>query len=97
VAQGLYESGSDRCVHRRARGGIGKQNLVLSEDLGKTQLKARQLEDVAKQQAEAIAKLNQQVAEQQAQMQAEKEKQAKKNKQMWIAVGVLFLGIIASN
>ncbi len=75
---------------------LEKQNLVLSEDLGKAQLKARQLEDVAKQQAEAIKKLNDQVAEQQAKAEAERKKQAQRNQYFWIAIGVLALGVAAN-
>jgi hypothetical protein len=68
---------------------LEKQNLVLSEDLGKSQLKARELENLAKMQAEAIAKLNQQLAAEQQRAEAERQKQAKRNQYMWIAVGLV--------
>jgi hypothetical protein len=68
---------------------LEKQNLVLSEDLGKAQLKARELETVAKMQADSIAQLNQQLAATQKQADAEREKQAKRNQYTWIAVGLV--------
>ncbi len=75
---------------------LEKQNVVLSEDLGKARLEQRlQLEDFAKKQAEAIARLNQQLSETQKQLDAEREKQAKRNRNMWIAVGALALGVLA--
>jgi hypothetical protein len=75
---------------------LEKQNVVLSEDLGKARLDTRtKLEEAAKKQAEAIAALNQRLAEEKAKADAEKERQGKKNRQLWIAVGVLAIGLIA--
>jgi hypothetical protein len=75
---------------------LEKQGVVLSEDVGKTRLDQRmQLDALAKRQAEAIAKLNQQMAEQQAQAERERQKQATRNKYLWIAIGVLAVGVIA--
>jgi hypothetical protein len=75
---------------------LEKQGVVLSEDVGKTRLEQRmQLDALAKRQAEAIAKLNQQMAEQQAQAEKERKKQETRNKYLWIAVGVLAVGVIA--
>lgn len=75
---------------------LEKQGVVLSEDVGKTRLEQRmQLEALAKRQAEAIAKLNQQLAEQQAQAEKERQKQATRSRYLWIAIGVLAVGVIA--
>jgi len=73
---------------------LEKQNLVLSEDLGKAQLKARDLEEVTKQQAAAIAKLNQQLAEEQKKAESERQKQAMRNRYMWFAVGLVAIATI---
>ena len=75
---------------------LEKQNVVLGEDLGKARLDTRtKLEEAAKKQAEAIAALNQRLAEEKAKADAERERQGKKNRQLWIAVGVLAIGLIA--
>jgi peptidoglycan hydrolase CwlO-like protein len=75
---------------------LENQSTVLSEDVGKTRLEQRtQLEDLAKRQADAIAKLNQQLADTNAQLQQQREKEAKRTRQLWLAVGVLVLGVIA--
>ncbi len=77
---------------------LEKQNVVLSEDLGKARLDQRlQLEELAKKQAEAIAKLNQQLADQKKKMDEERAKQAKRNRNMWIAVGALALGVAVAH
>ncbi len=68
---------------------LEKQNLVLSEDLGKAQLQNRQLEEAARAQAAAIAQLNQQLAAEQKKAQEERDKQAKRNQYTWIAVGLV--------
>jgi septin family protein len=77
---------------------LEKQNLVLTEDIGKARLETRtRLEALAKQQAEQIQKLNQELAQQRAQMEADRKKQQERNRNVWIAVGVLALGVIAAN
>ncbi len=77
---------------------LEKQNVVLSEDMGKARLEQRmQLETLAKKQAEAIAQLNKQLDDQQKKMEAEKAKQAKRNRNMWMAVGALALGVVAAH
>jgi len=77
---------------------LEKQNLVLTEDIGKARLETRtRLEALAKQQAEQIQKLNQELAQQRAQMEADRKKQQERSRNMWIAVGVLALGVIGSN
>lgn len=75
---------------------LEKQGTVLSEDVGKARLEQRmQLDALAKRQAEAIAKLNQQMAAQQAAAEKERKKQETRNKYLWIAIGVLAVGVIA--
>ncbi len=74
---------------------LEKQNLVLSEDLGKAQLQNRELQEAAKAQAEAIDRLNAQLAAEQKKADEEREKQAKRNQYLWIAVG--FVAAIASD
>lgn len=77
---------------------LEKQNTVLSEDIGKARLETRtRLEELAKRQAEQIEKLNQELERTRAEMKAEREKQQNRNRSLWIAVGVLALGVIASN
>jgi len=77
---------------------LEKQSLVLTEDIGKARLETRtRLEELAKRQAEQIERLNRALAEQRAQAEAEQEKQRVRNQRLWIAVGVLALGVIASN
>jgi septal ring factor EnvC (AmiA/AmiB activator) len=77
---------------------LEKENLVLREDLGKARLETRtQLEEAAKRQAEAIARLQKQLDETNSQLQAEREKQARRNRYLWYAIGGLALGIILSN
>ena len=78
--------------------GLEKENLVLREDLGKARLDARTgLEQAAKRQAEMDSQLRQRIDELNAKLAAERESQARRNRNLWLAVGVLALGIIASN
>lgn len=77
---------------------LEKENLVLREDLGKARLDARTgLEQAAKRQAELEARLRQRIDELNADLAAEREAQARRDHNLWLAVGVLALGIIASN
>jgi hypothetical protein len=77
---------------------LEKENLVLREDLGKARLDARTgLEQAAKRQAEMDSQLQQRIDELNAKLAAERESQARRNRNLWLAVGVLALGIIASN
>ena len=77
---------------------LEKQNLVLTEDLGKARLETRtRLEEVSRRQAEEIEKLNQELAKSRAQAEADRKKQQERNRNLWIAVGVLALGVIGSN
>ena len=77
---------------------LEKENLVLQEDLGKARLDARtRLDEIDKREAEARARLQQKIDDLQAQLAAEREKEARRNRNLWLAVGVLALGIIAAN
>lgn len=77
---------------------LQKENVVLREDLGKARLDAKtQLEAAAKRQAEALARLQKELDETQAQMQADRDKQARRNRNLWYAVGALAVGILLTN
>jgi hypothetical protein len=73
---------------------LEKENLVLREDLGKARLDLRTgLADQTKE----MGRMQQRVDELNAQLAAEREKQSKRSRNMWIAIGVLALGIVAAN
>ena len=77
---------------------LQKENVVLREDLGKARLDLRtQMEAAARRQAEALARLQKDLDETNAQMQAERDKQARRNRNLWYAVGVLALGVVLTN
>ena len=77
---------------------LEKENLVLREDLGRAQLELRlQLEEAAKRQAEATARLQQKIDQLDSQLAAERAQQARRQRNLWLAVGVLALGLLASN
>lgn len=77
---------------------LERENVILREDLGKARLDTRtQLEAAAKRQAEAVAKLQKQLDESSAKMEAERQKNAKRNRNLWYAVGALALGLALSN
>ncbi len=77
---------------------LEKENLVLREDLGKARLDARtRLEEAARRRAEMDSRLRQRIDELNAKLAAEQDRQARRNRNLWLAVGVLALGIIASN
>ncbi len=77
---------------------LEKENVILREDLGKARLEVKSdLEELARRQAEAIARLNKQLAELQAKQDAEREAQARRNRKLWIAVGVVALGVLLSD
>jgi TolA-binding protein len=80
---------------------LEKTTVVLREDLGKARLDARtELDAAAKRQAESDAKLQKQidqlsakVADLNAQLAAEHKTQARRNRNLWIAIGILAVGI----
>ena len=77
---------------------LEKQNLVLREDLGKALLDARtRLLDAEKRQAETAARLQQRIDDLNAQLAVERERQARRSRNLWLAVGVLAIGIIAAD
>ena len=77
---------------------LEKENLVLREDLGKARLDVRTaLSDQQKRQAEEMARMQQKVDELNAQLAAEREKQSERSRNLWIAVGLLALGVIAAD
>ena len=77
---------------------LEKENVVLREDLGKARLDAKgDLETLAKRQAEAIARLNQQVADTQAKLEAEQARRERQNRNLWIAIGAVAVGWLVSD
>jgi len=77
---------------------LEKENVVLREDLGKARLDVRtSLAEAEARRAKEMAEFQNRVDELNARLAAERERQARKNKDLWIAVGVLALGIIAAN
>jgi hypothetical protein len=77
---------------------LEKENVILREDLGKARLDTRTLlEAAAKRQAEAVARLQKQLDEANAKMEADRQKNAKRNRNLWYAVGALALGVVLSN
>jgi hypothetical protein len=76
---------------------LEKENIVLREDLGKARLDARtQLGELEKREAEARARMQEKIDALHADLEAERKKQAKRNRNLWIAAGVLAIGIIAA-
>jgi hypothetical protein len=77
---------------------LEKENVVLREDLGKARLDVRtSLAEAEARRAKEMAEFQKRVDDLNAQLAAERERQARKNKNLWLAVGVLALGIIAAN
>jgi len=76
---------------------LEKESVVMREDLGKARLDARaDLEAAAKRQAEAIERLHKELVETQAKLEAERAAQARRNRHLWMAVGVVALGVLLS-
>ncbi|UCC69733.1 MAG: hypothetical protein JSV79_07535 [Armatimonadota bacterium] len=77
---------------------LEKENVVLREDLGKARLDARtRLDEAAKQQAEMEEQLRQRIEELNAKLAAERQSRARSNRNLWLAVGILAIGIIAAD
>ncbi|MFB3880293.1 MAG: hypothetical protein ACE149_03470 [Armatimonadota bacterium] len=77
---------------------LEKENVVLREDLGKARLDLRTgLNEQAKQHADEMARMQQKIDELNAQLAAEHDKQAERNRTFWLAIGVLFIGVLAAN
>ncbi|GEM_PF-1872936 len=79
-------------------GALEKQNLVLREDLGKARLDTRtRLEAAEQRHNDQAAQLQKRIDDLNAQLAGERQRQSRRNKNLWLAVGVLALGIIATN
>jgi len=77
---------------------LEKENVVLREDLGKARLDVRtSLAEAEARRAKEPAEFQQRIDDLTARLAAERERQVRKNKDLWLAVGVLALGIIAAN
>ncbi|MCJ7821533.1 MAG: hypothetical protein MUQ26_00365 [Armatimonadetes bacterium] len=77
---------------------LEKENVVLREDLGKARLDVRtSLAEADARRAKEAAEFQKRIDDLNAQLAAERERQGRKNKDLWLAVGVLALGIIAAN
>jgi len=77
---------------------LEKENLVLREDLGKARLDLRTaLSDQQKRHAEEMARMQQKLDELNAQLAAERGRQSQRNRNFWIAIGLLALGVMAAN
>ena len=77
---------------------LEKENVVLREDLGKARLDVRtSLAEAEARRAKEAAEFQQRIDDLNAQLAAERDRQARRNKNLWLAVGILALGIIASN
>ena len=77
---------------------LERENLVLREDLGKARLDTRTaMNDMAKRQAEEMARFQQKIDALNAELAAERDKQSRRNRNTWIALGLLALGVVAAN
>jgi len=77
---------------------LEKENIVLREDLGKSRLDARiRLSELEKARAEDAARFQQKIDALNAELAFEREKSAQRNRNLWIAVGVVALGVLATN
>jgi hypothetical protein len=69
-----------------------------AEDLAKARRDARaDLDTAEKRHAEAIDRINQELADARAKLQAERAAQSRRNRRLWIAIGALAIGVIASD
>jgi hypothetical protein len=76
---------------------LEKENVVLREDLGKARLDVRtSLAEAEARRAREMAEFQKRIDDLNAQLAAERDRQTRKNKNLWLAVGVLALGIIAA-
>jgi hypothetical protein len=76
---------------------LERENLVLREDLGKARLDARtKLSELENRQAENAAAFQEKIDALNAQLEAERRKQARRNRNVWIAIGVVAVGLIAA-
>jgi len=88
----------DRVVLVERVEALEKENLVLREDLGKARLDTRmQFEEAAERLSDASDRFQQKIDELQAELAAERAARARKERNLWLAVGVLALAIVASD
>jgi len=77
---------------------LEKESVVLREDLGKARLETRtQIDAVEKRNAEAMARMQQKIDELNAQLQEERQRQERRNRQLWLAFGVVLVAVLASD
>ena len=77
---------------------LERENLVLREDLGKARLDARTaMSELEKRRAEDAARFQQKIDALNADLAAEREKQARRNQNLWLAIGIVAIGMIAAN
>lgn len=77
---------------------LEKENLVLREDLGKARLDLRTaVSDQEKRHAEEMARMQQKIGELNAQLAADRERESRRSRNLWIAIGLLALGVVAAN
>ncbi len=76
---------------------LERENLVLREDLGKARLDARtKLSELERQRAEDAAAFQQKIDALNAELEAERKKQARRNRNLWIAIGAVAVGVIVA-
>ena len=77
---------------------LERENLVLREDLGKARLDARTaLNELERRRAEDAARFQQKIDALNADLEAERDKQARRNHNLWLAIGIVAIGVIAAN
>ena len=77
---------------------LERENLVLREDLGKARLDARTaMNELEKRRAEDAARFQQKIDALNADLAAEREEQARRTRNLWLAIGVVAIGVIAAN
>lgn len=74
---------------------LERENLVLREDLGKARLDARTgLSELERQQSENATAFQEKIDALNAELAAERKKQARRNRNVWIAIGAVAVGLL---
>lgn len=77
---------------------LEKENVVLREDLGKARLDTRaRLQELSQQHEADMARFQQKVDDLNAQFEEERESARRRERNLWLAVGVLAVAIIATS
>jgi septal ring factor EnvC (AmiA/AmiB activator) len=77
---------------------LEKENVVLREDLGKARLDVRRaLKEISDQHEVDMARFQQKVDDLNAQLAEDRERARRRERNLWIAVGVLAVAIIATS